>query len=136
VIVTVWGELLVPTFSLLKLRVVGEEVSTGGGTVTGTDTRTPWAPWPYVAVMEALPVAIAVTTPLLSTVAMLAFDDVYAIFDDTVKSATLPSANVPEIRKGTFWPCDWKLTRTLFAFKLVGRSALSTSMVTGLDPWT
>ena len=72
-----------------------------GGTVTGTDTLTLWAPWPYFAVMEALPAATAATTPLLVTVATLVFDEVYARFDDTVKSKTLPSANVPKIRKGS-----------------------------------
>jgi hypothetical protein len=124
---------VVPMFWLLKLRADGDEVSTGGGTITGTDTRTLWGPWPYVAVMEAVPAAIAVTTPLLSTVATLAFDDVYAKFDDTVKSTTLPSAKLPEIRKGKFWPCDRKLIRVLSALRLVGRSALSTSMVIGAD---
>ncbi len=90
----------------MKLRAVGDDVNTGGGTVTGTDRLTLWAPWPYVAVMEALPAAVAVTTPLPSTVATLTFEEVYARFDDTVKSKTLPSANVPEIRKGSFCPCD------------------------------
>jgi hypothetical protein len=123
----------VPTFWLLKLRADGDEVTTGGGTVTATDTRTLWGPWPYVAVMEAVPVATAVTTPLLSTVATLVFDDVYAKFDDTVKSTTLPSANLPAIRKGALSPCDSKSIRVLSALRLVGRSALSTSMVIGAD---
>ena len=76
---TGWGELAVPAVCVAKLSDVGEAVRRGDNTVTGILRGKLLAPCPYVAVITALPGAIAETVPKESTVAMLVLEDAYDI---------------------------------------------------------
>jgi hypothetical protein len=105
---------------LPKSRAVGVELVTGGGTETGTEAVTVCVPSAYVAVIVAVPFATAVTIPLLSTVAMFAFEDVYASKEERVTCAVEPSGNLAEISRGARWPTDRKNMRDGAADMLVG----------------
>jgi len=86
--------LLVPVACAGKTTELGEAISSGLRTWTGTVTWRLWPPCVYVALTAALPGLTAVIPPRASIPTTELFDDTCDKRVDSVTSATLPSENV------------------------------------------